>query len=104
MNNFTVPKYVKRLLQGSILLDEPYRIKVFSNNKVGGEKGFLKEIDKFLEWCKRWYADATIIEDGMWYKKYPTAQSAYNNHHHNYFVLEITDPVMLKLEKEGIVK
>ena len=104
MNTITVPKYVKRLLQGSILLDEPYRIKVFANNKVGGEKGFLKEIDKLIDWCKRWYADATIIENGMWYEKYQTASQAYSHGHHNYFILEVTDPVMLKWEKDNFYK
>lgn len=104
MTQITVPKYIKEILYYSTLLDEPYRIKIMSKNKVGGEQGFKKSINKLIEWCKRYYADATIIEDGMWYNKYQTASQAYSHGYRNYFILEVTDPVMLKWEKDNFYK
>ena len=104
MTQITVPKYIKNILYYSTLLDEPYRIKIKSKNKVGGEKGFEKEINKLIEWCKRYYADATIIENGMWYNKYQTASQAYSHGHRNYFILEVTDPIMFLWEKNNFSK
>lgn len=104
MSFIKVPKYVKNILYYSTLLDEPYRIKIKSKHKVGGERGFEKEINKLIDWCKRYYADASIIENGMWYKKYATASQAYSHGHHNYFILEVTDPVMLVWEKNNFYK
>lgn len=100
----TIPSYIKKILQRSQLLNEPYKIKIYGNNKVGGEKGFIKEIEKLIDWCKRYYAEAIITENGMWYKKYATASQAYSHGHHNYFILEVTDPVMLKWEKDNFYK
>lgn len=99
-----VPKYIRELIKNAILLNEPYKIKIISKHKVGGEKGFNDKVDKLINWCKKWHAEVTIVENGMWWKKYQTASSAYAHGHHNYFVLEVTDPVMNRWEKDNMYR
>ena len=99
-----VPMYVRDILKRSLLIPEPYRIKIYSRNKCGGEVGFQKEIERLIKWCKRWYAEAEIVEWGMWMKYYKCRSSAFRAHHHNYVILDITDPVMHRFEKDNFYK
>ena len=99
-----VPEYVRRLLRRSQPLNTPYYIKIYGYTKCGYEKGFVKDVERMVKWCKRYYADARIARDGMFYNLYYNESQAYRAGHRNYMILEITDPGMYRFEKDNFYK
>lgn len=60
-----VPEYMRRLLRRSQPLNTPYYIKIYGYTKRGYERGFVKDVERMVKWCKRYYFDVESIQPGI---------------------------------------
>lgn len=99
-----VPAYIRDIAKRAFPTNEPYRLKVYGRRKVGGEVGLVREVERLVKWCVKHYADACIVERHLWHDDYATASQAYRHGHHNHYIVEITDPIMHRFERDGFYR
>lgn len=110
-----IPKYIDEILRGKAKIvttinrstegvDPGYTIRLFGDWPRGYETKLLTAVDKLIAWAKRNGADAYVVKSQMWYECYDTYYHATKVGYWNHIYLVITDPVMLELEKAGLVK
>lgn len=110
-----IPKYIREILENKAKIvtsingnvdeiDPGYTIRLFGDWPRGYENQLLTRADKLVAWAKRNGADAYVVKSQMWYERYDTYYHATRVGYRNHIYLVITDPVMLELERAGLVK
>ena len=114
-----IPKYIDEILRGKANIvttingnvdniDPGYTIRLFGDWPRGYENKLLTSADKLVAWARRNGADAYTVQRDMWYHHYDCTNAGYSkaarDGYWNHIYLVITDPVMLELEKAGLVK
>lgn len=114
-----IPKYIREILENKACIvtsingnvdniDPGYTIRLFGDWPRGYENKLLTSADKLVAWAKRNGADARIVKQQMWYDRYGCSNVGYRHavdvRYRNHIYLVITDPVMLELERAGLVK
>ena len=116
-----VPQYIRdivRNLRPSVSeLEETalpgYTFRLYGNHKVGYESQLSTNCEKLLAWCRRYYAEAYVVQQHFWFDDVAKPGSsfaggdkchqrkAYREGFRNYISVVITDPVAYRFEKDG---
>jgi len=88
--NVIIPKYIIKILENVCAIGL-YEYKLIGVNPVRPEYGITTDLKKLQEWAKRYFSDMTIKKVNKEKKNY-------------YGIFELTDPIVLQLEKSGILK
>lgn len=115
-----VPQYIRDIVKNlRPSVSEPeetalsgYTFRLYGSHKVGYESQLSTNCEKLLDWCRRYYADAYVVQRHFWFDdvakpggaytgdKYHQ-RKAYREGFRNYIVVVITDPVAYRFEKDG---
>ena len=116
-----VPQYIRDIVKNLRLsVSEPeesaipgYTFRLYGNHKVGYESQLSTNCEKLLAWCRRYYADAYVVQQHFWFDDVAKPGSsfaggdkchqrkAYREGFRNYISVVITDPVAYRFEKDG---
>lgn len=115
-----VPQYIRDIVKNlRPSVSEPeetalpgYTFRLYGSHKVGYESQLSTNCEKLLDWCRRYYADAYVVQRHFWFDdvakpggaytgdKYHQ-RKAYRERFRNYIAVVITDPVAYRFEKDG---
>lgn len=125
MTTSDIPAYIKGILKdnlyyakGNEVVDPGYTFRLYNGKwPFGYEEKLRRNAERLVRWAIRYYADAKIISEHLWYNVeayrvensgifIPSAskRKARRSGFRNYIVVEITDPVARILEIGGYVK
>ena len=116
-----VPQYIRNIVKNLRLsVSEPeesaipgYTFRLYGNHKVGYEFQLSTNCEKLLAWCRRYYAEAYVVQEHFWFDDVTKPGSsfaggdkchqrkAYREGFRNYISVVITDPVAYRFEKDG---
>ena len=116
-----VPQYIRDIVKNLRLsVSEPeetalpgYTFRLYGNHKVGYESQLSTTCEKLLAWCRRYYAEAYVVQQHFWFDDVAKPGSsfaggdkchqrkAYREGFRNYISVVITDPVAYRFEKDG---
>lgn len=116
-----VPQYIRNIVKNLRLsVSEPeesaipgYTFRLYGNHKVGYESQLSTNCEKLLAWCRRYYAEAYVVQEHFWFDDVTKPGSsfaggdkchqrkAYREGFRNYISVVITDPVAYRFEKDG---
>ena len=115
-----VPKYIRDIasrLRRDLTCQNGvwgYNWGLYGQHKIGYENQLATECQKLLAWCRRYYAEAELIEEHYWWHQVPSIhgdggskwhrQRAYRAGVRNYVIVTITDPVAQQFEKDNFYR
>lgn len=92
-----IPQYIQDILK-RVKHKYDYTFILYPKYRHGQNKTFRKDIEQLEKWVKRYHADFNIIEDHNLYRSRTERQKGINV---EYYIFEMTDPVLHQLEKAG---
>lgn len=104
-----IPQYIKDILPRLHQSKTKEHVwELYGKHKCGYESKLETEANKLVNFAKRFYADAEIVETHFWYDVFRDSEvswktrraKAYCQGFRNSVEIRITDPVALILEKE----
>lgn len=118
-----VPQYIRAIVKNlRPAVSEPdktalagYTFRLYGNYLVGYENQLLANCEKLLDWCRKRYADAYVVQTHFWiddvarpvgafYGDKQHRAKAYRDGYRNYITVVITDPVAYRFEKDGFYR
>lgn len=92
-----------------------YTFRLDAKWKCGYESQLQKDCEKLLNWCKTWYAHASLIQYRFWYTETKPShkldrgtkwhyRKALRENWHNHAFLVISDPVARRFENDGFYR
>lgn len=118
-----VPQYIRDIvknLRPSVFEPEEatlpgYTFRLYGNHRVGYESQLSTNCEKLLDWCRRYYADAYVVQRHFWIDDVEKPggaytgdkshqRKAYRDGFRNYITVVITDPVAYRFEKDGFYR
>ena len=119
-----VPEYIRDIVKNlRPSVSEPeenalpgYTFRLYGNHKVGYESQLSTNCEKLLDWCRRYYAEAYVVQEHFWFNDVVKPGSsfdggdkchqrkAYREGFRNYIAVVITDPVAYRFEKDNFYR
>lgn len=118
-----VPQYIRDIVKNlRPSVSEPeesalpgYTFRLYGNHRVGYESQLDTNCEKLLDWCRRYYAEAYVVQRHFWFDDVAKPggaftgdkshqRKAYREGFRNYISMVITDPVAYRFEKDGFYR
>lgn len=113
-----VPAYIRKIVPNLRITTEyqegdipGYTFRLYGKYKIGYEEQLVRDCEKLIAWCQRYYAEARIISKHFWWNEVPPVpgdyvatqshrKKSYREGFRNYIKVLISDPVANRFEKD----